>query len=192
MPAELLLMVAQIAGGSTDPALLTQLNVVITQLATIKTRMLQNDPSLTAAEKARVETVLPYNLDAWDGYPAEREAVYVAANGKKLISLAGDTHNGWYSDLTDVTGRKAGVEFATASVSSPGFEALLGLNPAAIAGFEQAIPLLINDLQYLDAAQRGYIMASFSASQAKSEWRYVSTLATKNTTTVTGKTITQS
>lgn len=191
MPAELLLLVAQIAGGSTNAALLTQFNTVVTQLVVIKTRLLQNDPTLTAAEKARVETVLPYNLDAWDGYPAEREAVYAAAAGKKLISLAGDTHNAWHSDLTDISGKRAGAEFATASVTSPGFEAIFGSNPATVAGFEQAIALLINDLQYLDATRRGYIMASFTATQAKSEWKYVSTLASKNTATVTGKTVTE-
>jgi alkaline phosphatase D len=191
MPAELLLLIAQIAGGTTTPALLQQFNTLITQLVVIKTRLLQKDPTLTAAEKARVETVLPYNLDAWDGYPVEREAVYAAATGKKLVSLAGDTHNAWYSDLTDNNGQKVGTEFATSSVTSPGFEAIFGANPATVAGFEQAIALLINDLQYLDAAQRGYVMASFTATQAKSEWKYVSTLASKNTATVTGKTVTE-
>jgi alkaline phosphatase D len=192
MPAELLLMVSQIAGGSANAALLAEFNTLITQLVIIKTRLLKNDPTLTAAEKARVDTVLPYNLDAWDGYPAEREAVYAAATGKKLISLAGDTHNAWYSDLTDFGGRKAGVEFATASVTSPGFEAIFGSDQATISGFEQAIALLINDLQYLDAAKRGYLMASFTATQAKSEWRYVSTIASKTTATVTGKIVTES
>ncbi|RZL16127.1 MAG: alkaline phosphatase [Pedobacter sp.] len=191
MPAELLLLVAQISAGISDPAVLAQFNTIITQLVVIKTRLLQNDPTLTAAEKARVQNVLPYNLDAWDGYPAEREAVFAAANGKKLISLAGDTHNAWYSDLKDVSGRKAGAEFATASVSSPGFEAIFGSNAATVAGFEGAIALLIDDLQYLNATQRGYVMASFTASQAKSEWRYVNTIATENTTVVTSKTVTE-
>ncbi|MBL4677363.1 MAG: alkaline phosphatase D family protein [Mucilaginibacter sp.] len=191
MPAELLLTVAQISDGSTDPALIAQFNKQITELVVIKTKLLQNDPTLTAAEKARVNTVLPYNLDAWDGYPAEREAVLAAANGKKLISIAGDTHNAWHSDLTDVSGRRAGAEFATSSVSSPGFEAIFGANPATVIGFEQAIALLINDLHYLDASRRGYVMASFTASDAKSEWRYVGSLTTKNTATVTGKTATE-
>ncbi|WP_158825712.1 alkaline phosphatase D family protein [Mucilaginibacter lacusdianchii] len=189
MPAELLLLVAQIANGTTDAALLAQFNVLVTQLVTIKTRLLQNDPTLTPAEKARVQTVLPYNLDAWDGYPAEREMVYAAAVGKKLISLAGDTHNAWYSDLSTVNGQKAGVEFATASVTSPGFEAIFGSNPQTVAGFEHAITLLIDDLQYLDASRKGYVMASFTATEAKSEWRYVGTIASKNTATVTGKTV---
>jgi alkaline phosphatase D len=192
VPAEILPLVGQLAAGSRDAALLAQFNIVITQLVIIKTRLLQNDPTLTAAEKARVETVLPFDLDSWDGYPVEREAVYAAAQGKKLISLAGDSHNGWYDELKDSNGRKAGVEFAASSVTSPGFEAIFGSDPATITGFEQAITLLINDLLYLNAAQRGYVLASFTTSQAKSEWRYVTTVAVKNTATVTGKTVTVS
>jgi alkaline phosphatase D len=192
IPAELLPMVGQLAAGNVDAALLAQFYTVITELVVIKTRSLQNDPTLTAAEKARVDTVLPFDLDGWDGYPAEREAVYAAANGKKLVSLAGDSHNAWYSDLTDVNGRKAGTEFATSSVTSPGLEAIFGSDPATITGLEQAITLLMNDLQYFNASQRGYVMASFTASQAKSEWRYVTTVALKSTVTVTGKTVTES
>jgi alkaline phosphatase D len=191
MPAELLLMVAQISSGTSDPALLAQFNTLITQLVVIKTRSLNNDPTLTAAEKARVETVLPYNLDAWDGYPVEREAVFAAANGKKLVSLAGDTHNAWYSDLKDVNKRKVGTEFATASITSPGFEAIFGSSVATVTGFEGAIALLIDDLQYLNASQRGYVMASFTSSQAKSEWKYVNTIASESTAVVTGKTVTE-
>jgi alkaline phosphatase D len=191
MPAELLLLVAQISAGISDPSVLAQFNTIVTQLVVIKTRLIQNDSTLTAAEKARVQTVLPYNLDAWDGYPVEREAVFAAANGKKLVSLAGDTHNAWHSDLKDVQGKRVGVEFATASVSSPGFEAIFGSNPATVAGFEGAIALLIDDLQYLNATQRGFVMASFTASQAKSEWRYVNTIATETTAVVTGKTVSE-
>ncbi|MDB5020695.1 MAG: alkaline phosphatase [Pedobacter sp.] len=192
IPAELLPLVGELAAGNRDPALFAQFNTAITQLVIIKTRVLQNDPTVTAAEKARVDTVLPFDLDSWDGYPAEREAVYAAASGKKLVSLAGDSHNAWYSDLTDSNGRKIGTEFAATSITSPGFEAIFGSDPATIASFEQAITLLMNDLLYLDAARRGYVFATFSSSQAKSDWRYVTTVALKNTATVTGKTATES
>ena len=187
IPAELLLLVGQIAAGSTDPALFVQYNTAVTQLVILKTRLLNNDPTLSAAEKARVQTVLPYNLDAWDGYPVERELIFGAAAGKKLISLAGDTHNAWYSDLSDIQGNKKGAEFATASVSSPGFEAIFGNDPATLSGFEQSNTLLINDLKYLNASKRGYVMASFTASQAKAEWRFTNTLTIINPATVTGK-----
>ncbi|WP_394370043.1 alkaline phosphatase D family protein [Hymenobacter piscis] len=133
--------------------------------------------------------MLPYNLDAWDGYPTERERVYAAAAGKKLISLAGDTHNAWHSNLTTADGRRAGAEFACSSVSSPGFEALLAGDAAAIAGFEQSNALLIDDLQYLDASRRGYILATFTADSATAEYRYVAGLETENIVTTTGHTV---
>ncbi|WP_201783372.1 alkaline phosphatase D family protein [Hymenobacter sp. AT01-02] len=190
IPVELLVLVAQLANSPT-PAVLAQYATIATQLATIKTRLLAGDPTVTAAERARVETVLPYNLDAWDGYPAEREVVLNAAAGKKLISLAGDTHNAWYSDLTTVGKRRAGAEFACSSVSSPGFETLLGGDKAAIQGFEQANQLLIDDLQYLDASQRGFLEVEFSTSQAVARWKYIASLAVESTATTLGKTATE-
>ncbi|HAS39251.1 MAG TPA: alkaline phosphatase [Microscillaceae bacterium] len=192
IPAELLTITAQIAAsGSTSAALLTQYNNTVTELVTIKTRILQGDTTVTAAEKARVETVLPYNLDAWDGYPAEREAVFAAANGKKLVSVAGDTHNAWYSNLTNAAKQKVGTEFATASVSSPGFEGLFGTDPTVLAGFEQSNTLLIDDLQYVDASRRGFLLVSFNGASANADWRFINTLATENTTTVSGRTATE-
>jgi alkaline phosphatase D len=188
IPAELLTLVAQLASRPT-PALLAQYTTVATQLAVIKTRVLQNDPTVTATERARVETVLPYNLDAWDGYPAEREAVFAAAGNNQLISLAGDTHNAWYSDLRAGGGRQVGAEFATPSVSSPGFETLLAGDATAIRGFEQTNQLLIDDLQYLDASRRGYLQVEFTPAAATAQWRYVGSLTTLTTATTTGKTV---
>lgn len=142
--------------------------------------------------RARVETVLLYNLDAWDGYPAEREKIFAAVGSKKLISLVGDTHNAWYNDLTTASGRKIGAEFACSSVSSPGFESLFGGNTAALQGFTQSTQLLIDDLLYLDASERGYVLAEFGATNATSQWRYVASLSTPTTATTTNKTVTES
>jgi alkaline phosphatase D len=100
---------------------------------------------------------VPYNLDAWDGYVAAREAVLAAAkaNDRNLVVLSGDTHNAWASDLTDASGQVVGVEFATSSVSSPGFEVYLPAVPPAQLG--QVFPLLIDDLVYADTSRRGYL-----------------------------------
>jgi alkaline phosphatase D len=192
VPAELLLLTSQLALGVVDPVLLAQYTKVSTELTVIKTRLLKGDPTLTATEKARVQNVLPYNLDAWDGYPIERELIFSAIPNKKIISLAGDTHNAWYSVLSDSKGKKVGTEFATSSITSPGFEAYIGTDSQVLGGFEQANTLLIDDLQYMDASRKGYVMASFSANEAKAEWRYVSTILSRNVNTVTGKTVTES
>ncbi|MEO1054554.1 MAG: alkaline phosphatase D family protein [Bacteroidota bacterium] len=193
IPGELLTLTAQIASaGDATPELLAQYNAVVTELVTIKTRALQGDPTLTEEERARVENVLPYNLDAWDGYPAEREAVFAAASGKKLISLAGDTHNAWYSRLSDASGNKVGAEFATASVSSPGFESVFGTDPIVIRGFEIANNTLIDDLIHSDASRRGFLLVSFTSGNADASWQYVNTLATVDNSTVVGNVASES
>jgi alkaline phosphatase D len=73
IPVELLALVGQLAAGPT-PALLAQYNTQATQLSLIKTRILNSDPTVTATERARVETVLPYNLDAWDTLSSARSS----------------------------------------------------------------------------------------------------------------------
>ena len=51
-------------------------------------------------------------------------------NNSKLISLAGDTHNAWFSKLFNNAEEHIGYEFGTPSVTSPGLsEYLNGVNP---------------------------------------------------------------
>ncbi|MEO1030846.1 MAG: alkaline phosphatase D family protein [Bacteroidota bacterium] len=155
-------------------------NQILTELVEIKLRVINNDPTLTPEEIARVTTVIPYNLDAWDGYPVERETIYNALNGKKIVTLAGDTHNAWSNTLRSQDSTEVGIELATAGVSSPGFEAFIGTDPAAIAAFEQALVILIDGLSYFDASRRGFLMTTFTSSEVTSEWMFVSTILSNN------------
>ena len=154
-----------------------QLALDTLELTGIKARALQDDPSLTPGELSRINTVLPYNLDAWDGYPAEREAVLGAAYSadKNLVVLAGDTHNGWANNLKDAEDNQVGVEFAGPSVTSGGIEAVLGLPEAFAAQFSRAVETLVDDLVYSNASDRGYMIVSFTPQEARSEWIYVDT-----------------
>jgi alkaline phosphatase D len=125
---------------------------------------------------------VPYNLDAWDGYPAARESVLGMARalGKNLVSLAGDTHNAWASNLTDASGRRVGVEFATASVSSPGFERLLPLiaNSLLADGFLA----MVKDLRYAETSRRGYVLLTLTPGEVRSDWIEVSTVFSRSYT----------
>jgi alkaline phosphatase D len=193
IPVELLSLVAQISSsGTASPDLLLQYNTLVTELLTIKARIANGDPTVTEEEKSRVNTVLPYNLDAWDGYPVERETIYAVATGKKLLSLAGDTHNAWFARLSDFNGNKVGAEFAAPSVSSPGFEGIFGTDPTVIGGLEQSNVALIDDLIYNDASQRGYTLVSISAAEAKCDWRFVGTIASQDTSTTSDYSATES
>lgn len=194
IPAELLPVVAQVQAeaeqlGSATPETFAYLNQLLTELVTLKTRYINGDPTLTPEEIARISIVLPYNLDAWDGYPAERTEIFNSFGSKKVISLAGDTHNGWANKLSGVVG----TEFATSSISSPGFEKYLGSDAATLGGFEFAMQTLADDVNYLNAGKRGYILLNVTHAAVNGEWRFVDTVfsqaysvSTLNTETFTG------
>ncbi|MFC3031698.1 alkaline phosphatase D family protein [Pseudoalteromonas fenneropenaei] len=169
IPAELLMALAAPTAGMTQQ---------LSELANIKGRLLAGDPSLTAAEKARVTFVAPYNLDAWDGYPVEREIILQTAQalGKNLVVVAGDTHNAWAGKLCNAAGEQCGYEFATASVSSPGLEYYLQLPAEQAQQFAQVLQLLVDDLDFANIHQRGYLTLTFSQAQVDSEWHFLSTV----------------
>jgi alkaline phosphatase D len=150
------------------------------ELAGLKQRYIDGDTTLSQDEIMRVTTVVPYNLDAWDGYDGEREAIYNTAKegGKNLVVLAGDSHNGWGNDLINNNGDAIGVEFATASVSSPGLEEYLSLGDdlAVAAVTEGLLTTLADDLRYVNVAQRGFVIATFTADEAVSEWFFIDTV----------------
>ena len=170
IPAELLLPLSQMD--------IVALNQKIPELVTLKMRALQGDPSLTEIEKARLTLVAPYNLDAWDGYAAEREMLYAILRkvDKKVVVLAGDTHNAWASDLYNQSGAHVGLELATSSVSSPGLEKYLNIPLAQLQQFELAFTTLIDELNYCNLNQRGYLTVHFTAQQMQANWVFVNTI----------------
>ena len=178
IPAELLASLGQITSGGTSPDTLAKMNAQITELVTLKLRLEQGDPTLTVQEKARVTTLVPYNLDAWDGYYAEREFFYtkLAEFNKKIIVLAGDTHNAWTSYLYSQKGEYVGVELATSSVSSPGLEKYLSIPLAQLQQFEFAFTTLIDELAYCNLNQRGYLMVTLDDKQVLSDWIFVDSI----------------
>jgi len=99
---------------------------------------------------------IPSNLDAWDGYPAERNRLYkIMSNAKKrFISLAGDTHNSWVSELKDKSGNKVGIELGAPSVTSPGITDILNLDEKE---FVDSIVRINNELQWMNPSNRGYL-----------------------------------
>lgn len=139
-----------------------------------------NPAALTPTQQAllnpQINPQLGYNLDAWDGYPAAREILLgtVAALGKRLVVLAGDTHNAWHNDLTLLDGTKVGEEFATTSVSSPGLEDyLVTIPPAQTAAIFRGV---IDTLKYADTYRRGYLMMEFTPEAATGTWHMLDTV----------------
>lgn len=153
----------------------------IAQLTALKQRVAKGDTSLSAEDKKRIESVVAYNLDAWDGYPYEREVIYKTAlqQNKKLVVLAGDTHNAWASSLHDQQGNHVGIELATPSVSSPGIETYLKLNTTQVEQLASVLPALIDELEYCNLHQRGYLLVAFSKAQVDARWFFVDDITKK-------------
>ena len=135
---------------------------------------------MVAASKAG----LPFNMDAWDGYPAARERLLRTAreNGSNLIVLSGDSHNAWGNNLF-ADGRPAGVEYAGHGVTSPGFETYLPtVAPADVA---KALRETNPGLAFSDTSRRGYVSLQLTPAEVKGEWHFVRTIAERTSQGVT-------
>ena len=154
-------------------------------LANSKRRKLAGE-TISAQEEKLLAAAMPYNLDAWDGYPVEREQLLTAVQqlNKPVIALAGDTHNAWHNTLTLQDGTAVATELATSSVSSPGMEHYLKMDADTASTMAEDLPVLIDDLAYCNLHQRGYLTVSFTEKQAVATWRYVDTIKSTSSSTV--------
>ena len=193
------------ANAATNPA---GVQKAISDYLTAKaTRAAAGVGALTPTQAALLNTSvnprLPYNLDSWDGYPSNREAVLqtVAALRKNLVVLSGDSHNAWFNQLTTLSGTRVGYEFAGSSVTSPGFESVgLGGLASSLDGTVLIPQLgnaavgaglgLIDDLSYAETQRRGYLLVTATAANVKGEYVFVNTIASQTYTATVGRTIT--
>lgn len=160
------------------PAPIVMQKVSTENYAKIASKAQENPESLTTQELAVIKAPsIPYNLDAWDGYPAERERLLELAkdNNTNLVVLAGDTHNAWSNELT-LGDELVGIEFATASVTSPGLEKYVSTTSEDEAGTTAAIA----GLKYCNLVNRGFMSVTFSKKSVKSEWMFVDSVKSKN------------
>ena len=130
---------------------------------------------------------LPYNLDAWDGYAADRDTILNAFNdnNQNLIVLAGDTHNAWANELSNSEGKVMAVEFATSSISSPGLEYYLGISDDAADVTEAGLVSLIDGLKYVNSTNRGFLTVTFTQEAAQADWYFVDTILSTDYETLT-------
>ena len=129
---------------------------------------------------------IPSNLDAWDGYPADRNKLYdvMKKANKSFISLAGDTHNAWVSELTDAQGDKIGIELGTPSVSSPGITDAIKLDKTK---FATEIVKMNSELNWMDPEHRGYLVLNFSEDQMEARFNFISELQKVDSTIASTK-----
>ncbi|MEM6702368.1 MAG: alkaline phosphatase D family protein [Acidobacteriota bacterium] len=129
--------------------------------------------------RAMAEYELPLNLDAWDGYGGARERLAQDARsfGNNVVALAGDTHNSWAFDLLDRRGRRFGVEFGTASVTSPGLEQILPLPPALLS---ERLRAANPHLRLANTKDRGFMTLRLTPAECSARWYTVDTVESRD------------
>ena len=123
----------------------------------------------------RTRFEIPFNLDMWDGYPAERERLFGALReaGADVITITGDVHSFWANDLVDADGYRIGTEFVGTSVTSPapfsGFAAP-GVDYGRMMTEANA------DVRHCNMVDHGYIRLTLTPQSAEAEYITVSTI----------------
>ena len=113
-----------------------------------------------------------YNVDAWDGYSAQRDRItaqMAALPDSNNIVLTGDIHSSWAADLKtdfgDPSAPVVGAEFVCAGVSS-GF----GDDNAALVD----VTLPSNPhIRYFNGLKRGYALCTVTNSEWRTDFRLV-------------------
>jgi len=165
-----------------DPSLVGEGGMSAGVAAVLDAVTAKNKPAeeRSPAEQALLDSAIPYNLDAWDGYAFERDQLLAFAQqlGSRLVVLGGDTHNAWTSQLTTTEGAIAGVEFGGTSVSSPGLDEVLGTDNATL--FTPFVTALVDDLKYVNLVGRGYMHIAFGADSVTATHRFVTTITSRD------------
>ena len=134
----------------------------------------------------------PTNLDAWDGYPAEREKFldFIHDNEiKNIVVVTGDIHCTWVSDLTKnpydtmkynaKTGEGSGaVEFVTPSITSANVDELLGVKGRTpfIEQAEGIITMLNPHIKDLELVNHGYFILDITPEKAQADYYFVDSI----------------
>jgi len=115
---------------------------------------------------------LPWNLDAWDGFPAARDRLYDSARkaGARLVTLTGDTHTAWANTLLDSADKQRGVEFGCTAVTSPGFATYMKAVNDLGAQFEAAN----REVEHYDPEGNGWMRVTLTPQTVRADFLKVS------------------
>ncbi|MDX3899187.1 MAG: alkaline phosphatase D family protein [Sphingobium sp.] len=140
--------------------------------------------TLDASVRARIEAAqagyragIPFNLDAWDGYPAARERLYDSfrRSSARPIVLSGDSHAFWANDLADAEGRPVAVELGTSAISSPSIGDSM---PALPLG--ELLAAANSEVLLCDQRAKGYILLTLTPQKARAAFVAVSTIMARD------------
>ena len=144
--------------------------------------------TLSTAELAGVQKLMggtsingvPYNVDQWDGYEADRNRVvrHLRDNAvKDTVFLTGDIHSGWACDIPadpasyPATGDSVAAELVCTSVTSDNLDDILNVPPrTGSVGVENAIKAANPHVKYLDFDSHGFSVLEVTPAGVRMDW----------------------
>lgn len=125
---------------------------------------------------------IPVNMDQWDGYPAERSQIlnHVFSNSiQNFVVLTGDIHTAWAMEIP-IGASKAGIEFVTPSVTSPGMDLGAGVGASVVMAANSHI-------KWVNLDKKGYMIVDVNQNRVQSDWYFVNTIDSEDPSAVWAK-----
>ncbi len=139
------------------------------------------------------------NLDAWDGYPAEKDEIiaFIQENEvDNIVFVTGDTHSSWAFEVpTSIADYKAdstsivAVEFGTTSVTSANYGHYTTPDTVEMVQNNLLNPQYNPQMKFTNLHDHGYLLLTLTPSQARADWYYVETIEEPNSEEFIGKTL---
>ena len=122
---------------------------------------------------------LPLNLDAWDGYPAERERLYglIKATGARTVVVSGDSHCAWANQLHDADGDFVAVEIGVTAISSPTRWLDSWLPDLKVA---DTLASHNDEVVAADDSKNGFVRLTLTKDEARGEWMMLDTIHSRD------------
>jgi len=120
---------------------------------------------------------IPYNTDAWDGYPKERERLFKELKqANSVLVLTGDTHNSWVNNLYDEKDHFIGVEIGTPAISSPNTIDTFG---SLTNDIEEGFIKENKNVKWTDGKHKGYTLLRLTKDKSEISFVFVNTVKSK-------------
>ena len=148
--------------------------------------------TLSAQEVGAVEQLLgtttidgvPYNVDQWDGYTADRSRVISHLRDNAItdaVFLTGDIHSGWACDVPadpltyPSNGASVAAELVCTSVTSDNLDDILGTPPrTSSVAVEEAFKGANPHVKYLDFDSHGFSVLEVTPGALRMDWYVLS------------------
>lgn len=125
------------------------------------------------------------NVDAWDGYAAERRELlehFLASGVEDLTFLTGDIHTFFAGDVyttgRQATGRPVATEFVCGSMTSLGFENIFP--PATLEAIRTGLPATNPHIKFSELKRRGYGVVEATAGEFRVEYKGPASATVRN------------